>query len=155
LRTEKSFDFWLSAASPNPSRGSAYSEQEFPVTGDGARCVLCLQELDEVASKRLISFESFVQNESKLRADKARLAYQEALSAATDARLSLAELRAILTLLDDELGKVDLADQRGLSSKQVAKIIFRGRSPPPTKIESDNGKASKESCPPSVHKDRR
>jgi hypothetical protein len=41
---------------------------------------------------------------------------------------------------------------RGLSSKQVAKIIFRGRSPPPTKIESDNGKASEESCPPSVHK---
>lgn len=37
-----------------------YVGQQFPLTSDDARCVLCHQSLDEDARKRLLSFETFV-----------------------------------------------------------------------------------------------
>ena len=42
------------------SEEEAYKQIPFPNTGDGAKCVLCQQPLDEDAKKRLVSFESFV-----------------------------------------------------------------------------------------------
>lgn len=38
----------------------AYPQQEFPVVGDEAKCVLCQQSLDPDAKARLLSFENFV-----------------------------------------------------------------------------------------------
>ena len=38
----------------------AYSEESFPVVGDGAQCVLCQQDLDHGARHRLEAFEAFV-----------------------------------------------------------------------------------------------
>ncbi|MBA2492420.1 MAG: hypothetical protein H0V34_12210 [Gammaproteobacteria bacterium] len=38
----------------------AYPGQAFPVVDNGARCVLCQQELDHAASQRLRQFEAFV-----------------------------------------------------------------------------------------------
>jgi len=42
------------------SNAEAYPENAFPYTKEGAHCVLCHQELDEEAKKRLEGFESFV-----------------------------------------------------------------------------------------------
>lgn len=42
------------------SQEHAYLDQAFPVVGDGARCVLCQQDLDHAAQHRLQQFEAFV-----------------------------------------------------------------------------------------------
>ena len=58
------------------SQAFAYPQQKFPFTTDGARCVLCQQLLDEQAASRLISFESFIRDESKAKEIAAFQAYQ-------------------------------------------------------------------------------
>lgn len=40
----------------------AYPGQKFPYTGDGAKCVMCQQELDDRAKERLIRFDDFVKD---------------------------------------------------------------------------------------------
>jgi len=42
------------------SQEQAYPGQEFPIAGDGAKCVLCQQDLDHAASHRLKQFEAFI-----------------------------------------------------------------------------------------------
>ena len=42
----------------------AYPEEPFPAVGDGARCVLCQQDLDHAARHRLETFEAFVATRS-------------------------------------------------------------------------------------------
>lgn len=66
-------DIWraLWDAARGYSEESAYPGQDFPVTGDDARCVLCHQELGPEASKRLGSFEGFIRDESKKREKEA------------------------------------------------------------------------------------
>ncbi len=42
------------------SEQQAYEEKTFPVTEDGAKCVLCQQDLDHAAAHRLRQFEEFI-----------------------------------------------------------------------------------------------
>lgn len=42
------------------SREQAYPDQAFPVVEDGARCVLCQQDIDHAAQHRLRQFEAFI-----------------------------------------------------------------------------------------------
>lgn len=42
------------------SQEQAYPDKEFPVVGDGAQCVLCQQDLDHAAARRLTQFAEFV-----------------------------------------------------------------------------------------------
>jgi energy-coupling factor transporter ATP-binding protein EcfA2 len=42
------------------SQEQSYQDKPFPVVGDGARCVLCQQDLDHAAAHRLKQFEDFV-----------------------------------------------------------------------------------------------
>lgn len=53
------------------SEADAHPEQPFPVTGDGARCVLCQQALSSEAGNRLTRFEAFVKDETQRQADAA------------------------------------------------------------------------------------
>ena len=55
----------------------AYPAKAFPVT-DAARCVLCHQELSEIAQERLHAFETFVQSKLAAEATQAELAYTQA-----------------------------------------------------------------------------
>ncbi len=55
----------------------AYPEKAFPVT-DAARCVLCHQELSEIAQERLHAFENFVQSKLAAEATEAESAYTQA-----------------------------------------------------------------------------
>lgn len=57
---------------------TVYPGLSFPVT-DGARCVLCQQELAPDAQQRLRDFEAFVQGKLEADADGAEKAYQRAL----------------------------------------------------------------------------
>ena len=49
---------WLAAR--DFSTSDAYPAQDFPVTGEGAKCVLCLQDLPPKASERLLRFQTYV-----------------------------------------------------------------------------------------------
>ncbi|WP_246233316.1 hypothetical protein [Aurantimonas aggregata] len=104
-------DVWKSLwkAARDYSHASAYPEKGFPVTDAGAHCVLCQQPLSEEASKRLSSFEGFVQAESKRREDEAETVYDEALEDAASKGITMAEVPAIITLIRDDLGQETLA----------------------------------------------
>lgn len=104
-------DVWKSLweAARDYSRASAYPEKDFPVTDADAHCVLCQQPLSEEASKRLSSFEAFVQDESKRREEEAETAYDEALEDAASKGIAMADVPAIITLIRDDLGQEALA----------------------------------------------
>jgi energy-coupling factor transporter ATP-binding protein EcfA2 len=91
------------------SQTAAYPERPFPVT-DAARCILCHQELSAEAADRLRRFEAFIKDESKRKEEAARLAYERTLGAATQARLSLAELAGFLATVRDDIGDAPLAE---------------------------------------------
>lgn len=57
---------------------TAYPEAPFPVT-EGARCVLCHQEISQEAGSRLLDFESFVQSKLEAEARVAESQYSQAL----------------------------------------------------------------------------
>ncbi|WP_290525793.1 AAA family ATPase [Alcanivorax sp.] len=62
------------------SEEKAYPVSEYPVVVQGAKCVLCEQELDEAAKQRLVKFESYVTGELESSATAAELALQNALN---------------------------------------------------------------------------
>ncbi|MGK2959511.1 MAG: hypothetical protein ACSLFB_14165 [Acidimicrobiales bacterium] len=92
------------------SRASAYPDTPFPVTADGAHCVLCHQELDDDARRRLGSFEAFVLDESKRREAEAQENYDQALDGLVTARFSMAEMHDLFSLVHDDIGNVALAN---------------------------------------------
>lgn len=59
------------------SIGAAYPEQAFPVTGDGAQCVLCQQELMPAAKDRLQRFDRYVRDTASEAAQAARSSWQQ------------------------------------------------------------------------------
>jgi energy-coupling factor transporter ATP-binding protein EcfA2 len=104
-------DVWkvLWEAARQYSRASAYPDQPFPVTRRGAHCVLCQQPLTEEASKRLGSFEAFVQDESKRREQEAADAYDQKLQEISSQAISMKEIAAIIALIRDDIGQGELA----------------------------------------------
>lgn len=61
------------------SNDDAYPENQFPVTGDGARCILCQQNLRHDATDRLKQFEKFLRSTIQQEFDRANVSYQEQL----------------------------------------------------------------------------
>jgi energy-coupling factor transporter ATP-binding protein EcfA2 len=91
------------------SEKAAYPQIPFPVTGEGARCPLCHQELSTEAAGRLNRFEAFVKDESKRREELAQKAYDQAIENIGSTRLSQADVAGILALIRDDLGDSTLA----------------------------------------------
>ena len=93
----------------------AYSGQEafpglpFPVTADGARCVLCQQELGGEAADRLDRFERFVKDETKRKEGEAKTAYETALAEMKEARVTTGDIRYAVALVRAELNDGTLA----------------------------------------------
>lgn len=104
-------DVWqaLWASARAFSDQEAYPDRHFPLTEPGSVCVLCQQELTPVAADRLNRFEAFVRDDSQQRAEAARAAYDEALTAFEDAGFSLTELANIVATIRDELRQDALA----------------------------------------------
>ena len=92
------------------SNASAYPEQPFPVTTDGARCVLCHQELNSDAQARLGSFEAFVKDDSKRREQEAGEAYSRVRNVAIAARIPMSAVRTMVALLRNDLAQTAQAN---------------------------------------------
>lgn len=91
------------------SRDAAYPERPFPVTTADGHCVLCQQPLSEDASRRLSSFESFVQDESKRREEEAAVAHDNKLEQLSSHPFPIKGLPAFVGLLRDDVGQESLA----------------------------------------------
>jgi hypothetical protein len=85
------------------SETECYDGHRFPVTEDGAHCVLCHQELDPAASERLRRFEAFVEDRTQQEADAARNALESAIS-------SLRALQSLPPDIDVTLGDLETED---------------------------------------------
>lgn len=106
-------DIWraLWEAAREYSESAAYPDRDFPITGEDARCVLCHQELTPEASNRLVSFETFVRDESKKREEEARRRYSDKVKQISDQHLSVSELRQVIILVHDDLEDGALAEK--------------------------------------------
>lgn len=82
-------DAWRSLweAARRYSDQEAYADEEFPFVDKGAKCVLCQQELQGDARRRLRSFEEFVKDEAAATAQEAREKLQQAKRQIEDAGL--------------------------------------------------------------------
>jgi len=120
-------DVWkaLWEAARDYSRASAYPDRPFPVTEIGAHCVLCQQPLSEEASKRLSSFEAFVQDESKRREQEAATAYAEKLAEISARAISMKDLMSIVATIRDDVGQEEAAN--GLR-RQIVQSAWRLRA---------------------------
>ncbi len=96
-------------AARNYSTASAYPEKPFPVTEDDSVCVLCLQELEPDAAKRLNRFEDFVRDESKRREAAARQSYDEMIEGLNTSAIPDADRDALAAFIENDLGDTALA----------------------------------------------
>lgn len=137
-------DVWkaLWEAARDYSRVSAYPDRPFPVTGPDARCVLCQQPLSEEASKRLSSFEDFVQDESKRREREALHAYDEKIEEISSQAVSMKDLASIVTLLRDDIGQEELASAL---RREILQLAWRLRA-----ILRTHGLTASSKLPPSA-----
>ena len=88
----------------------AYPDESFPFTGKDARCVLCQQELSDEAAGRLKRFEDFVRNDTKQKENTAGKEYRTALAEIARADVTIADIRAAVALIRDELHDDVLAE---------------------------------------------
>jgi energy-coupling factor transporter ATP-binding protein EcfA2 len=112
-------------AARNYSRASAYPDRPFPVTESDAHCVLCQQPLSEDAARRLRSFETFVQDESKRREQEAADAYNEQCEEVSSKAVSMTDLLAIVALIRDDIGQEELA---AALRRETLQLTWRLRS---------------------------
>lgn len=110
----------LYAAAREYSITQAYPGENFPVTGDDARCVLCQQELSNEAAKRFSRFEGYI---AGALAKAAEAAEQTSIQAISD----LTRLEESVNSLDLDVAQYDQLDQRfenlGTRTKSWAKVI--------------------------------
>jgi energy-coupling factor transporter ATP-binding protein EcfA2 len=113
----KSFETKLAGAGTEPwlalwksarkySEEVAYPTTPFPVVGDGARCVLCQQELTEETSGRLARFEKFVVNDIQKSADEARATLLKSMSAIRELQTTSESIKTTLADIEAEQGEL-------------------------------------------------
>jgi len=59
------------------SEEHAYPDQRFPFLGNECRCVLCQQPLEEQSRDRFVRFDEFVRNDTQVRLQDAKRAYEQ------------------------------------------------------------------------------
>lgn len=96
------------------SEGAAYPDQLFPVTGDGAQCVLCQQHLDHAAVHRFGQFKAFAisKTESELRQLRESFARQ---------RKALVDLRTTTEAVEEALKEIAL--DQGQVAAHIAEAL--------------------------------
>lgn len=121
---------------------SAYSQQQaypsapFPFVGAGSFCVLCQQALKEDAASRLLRFEHFIKDESKKQERQAREIYDASLTELKSSDVPIAEIRATIAGLRDELNEETLAAEvwkSAITAKWRLRAVLRTHklAPPP------------------------
>lgn len=106
------------------SQSSAYPDETFPFVSSGAHCVLCQQPLNLEASKRLSSFETFVQDESKRREQEAADAYNLLMNTVKSQTISMKDLMGIIAMVRDEIG---LETYKHSLRRQLLQLAWRLR----------------------------
>ncbi|MCT9000419.1 AAA family ATPase [Chelativorans intermedius] len=110
------------------STQKAYPDLTFPVTSEGARCVLCQQELNAEAADRMAQFEKFVKDETKRKEEQAQDAYVEVVKGIAAAGPPISDVAAAVAFVRDDLndGELAVAMQRALvTSKWRLRAILR------------------------------
>lgn len=92
------------------SEKDAYPENAYPHTEDGAKCVLCQQDLSPEAANRLHSFETFVKDEAKRQEDQARREYETALNSLRMHIMSVAKIHEDFKAIRDQISDEELAE---------------------------------------------
>lgn len=98
---------WLAARTY--SNQLAYPSQIFPNTSQGARCVLCQQELSGEALSRLNRFEAFVQDQTRRVAEEAKSTYTALLNSYKQAVIPISTVNRIHKVLALDLEEADQA----------------------------------------------
>ncbi len=106
------------------SQSECYRGEHFPVTGDGARCVLCQQELDATAADRLARFEAFVEDRTQQQADGARRDLKTAVDAVEAAHVAPPEIEVMLTDLESEDPDLIGACREGLTAAAARRVAL-------------------------------
>ena len=91
------------------SEQDAYPQKSFPNTEDGAKCVLCQQDLSLEAANRLNSFESFIKDEAKQQEGQAREKYEIALNALKTHNVSVKQIHENFKFIYNQIGQEELA----------------------------------------------
>lgn len=84
------------------STDAAYPDKPFPATQDGARCVLCQQEIESEAAVRMQRFEDFVRDDTASKAADAQSALEGAIGAIGGLRLNESIVKELLEDLSNE-----------------------------------------------------
>ena len=97
-------DAWrtLWAAAEAYSQSYAYIKEPFPVTGGGARCVLCQQKLSDDGGQRLSRFHAFVHNKTEADAAAAELRYLQAIQQIRETEVSPVSVSQALHIFQSE-----------------------------------------------------
>ena len=98
----------------------AYPDQEFPVVGEGSRCLFCHQPLDDAAKERLTRFADYIGSKAEDRARESANAYNLLRTGAIDAAMEIARIEAALiervAEQDEDAGKALSVIRDGFSS---------------------------------------
>ena len=105
-------DSWrhLWEAAREYSTAQAYPDRDFPNADDDAHCVLCHQELGDVAASRLQRFEGFVTDRTQQDELAAKQALRELQDELRARFIAPSELLKESRFLSDELGNAPLAE---------------------------------------------
>ena len=118
------------------SEKEAYPEQEFPNTEEGARCVLCHQELSSSATKRLESFEAFVKDKTKKAEENAQSDYENVLNSIEETGISGEEIFEMFSFVRDEIGNEYLAKSLRKCVLEAKRRLRRFKKNPSMNISS-------------------
>lgn len=102
------------------SEAEAYRDAEFPFTGEGAMCVLCLQSLNTEAKGRFVRFEDFVRNDTQNQATRAIEEFNAAVSEISGLSVGLS---AYADLRSDIPG--DIASESQREVRKFFKVAWR------------------------------
>jgi len=101
------------------SKDHAYPDHEFPFLGEECRCVLCQQPLEAESRDRFLRFDEFVRNDTQVRLQDAKRAYEQKVKVLRDLKVSPEVVANNLEDLEDTSRDV-VAEVRELLSKYEA-----------------------------------
>jgi energy-coupling factor transporter ATP-binding protein EcfA2 len=102
------------------SQEHAYPGQAFPVVEDGARCVLCQQDLDHAASHRLQQFEAFVASTTERELRQVRETF-------TRLRKSFVDLKTTTEAIDETLKEIRVEHEALADAVNAALVTNESR----------------------------
>lgn len=102
------------------SQEQAYPDQAFPVVEDGARCVLCQQDLDHAVGHRLRQFEAFVASTTERELRQMREAF-------TRLRSSFTDLRTTTEAIDETLKEIRIEHEAVADAVAAALVTNESR----------------------------